>query len=92
MTPKTPAEQHLEVIEDAERIAETIAAAIKRDRRINGGAIPLPPSRFDQLREAMVALGCATVHAPPNGDGRAAVVLRNYTPDELAAVTGVVGA
>jgi hypothetical protein len=57
MMPKTPAEQHLEVIEDAERMAETIAAAIKRDRRIKGGAIPLTPSRFDRLREAMAALG-----------------------------------
>ena len=27
MTPKTPAEQHLEVIEDAERMAKTVAAA-----------------------------------------------------------------
>ena len=41
MTPKTPAEQHLEVIEHAERMAKTAAAAIKRDRRIKGGAIPL---------------------------------------------------
>ena len=56
MTPKTPAEQHLEVIEHAERTAKT-AAEIKRDRRIKSGVIPLPPSRFDRLREAMAALG-----------------------------------
>ena len=56
MTPKTPAEQHLEVIEDAVRMAKTAAAAIKGDRRIKGEAIPLTPSRFNRLREAMAAL------------------------------------
>jgi hypothetical protein len=57
MTPKTPAEQYLEVIEHAERMAKTVAAEIKRDRRIKSGVIPLPPSHFDRLREAMAALG-----------------------------------
>jgi hypothetical protein len=45
-------------------------------------------SRMKQQPPAMTA---GHFETPPGGDGRAAVVLRVYTPDELAAVTGAVG-
>ena len=43
-------------------------------------------SRMKQQPPAMTA---GHFETPPDGDGRAAVVLRTYTPDELSATTGV---
>jgi hypothetical protein len=39
-------------------------------------------SRLKQPPPAMIA---GHFEVPPNGDGSAAVILRSYTPDELAA-------
>jgi hypothetical protein len=50
---KTLAEQHLEVIEEAERVAKSVAAYGVFKRLL----IPLPPAEFNRLREAIAALG-----------------------------------
>jgi hypothetical protein len=54
-----------------------------------GRGVRLSQAAYESRRKQQPpAMTAGHFETPPNGDGRAAVVLRTYSPDELAAVTG----
>jgi hypothetical protein len=54
-----------------------------------GRGVRLSQAAYESRRKQQPpAMTAGHFETPPNGDGRAAMVLRTYSPDKLAAVTG----